>query len=82
VGHHKDMDGLGTEYRKMTLLHLRCATYPPLTVSHEDTDCFQLVAVAAYDNDAVCINYISMTWPNGAAFGFLGDVGQKCGANW
>jgi hypothetical protein len=40
------------------------------------------VAVAASGNDAVCINFISMTWPGGEQFGFLGDIGTMCGADW
>ena len=33
-------------------------------------------------DDAVCIAYITQTWPDGQQRGWLGDMGYVCGANW
>lgn len=33
-------------------------------------------------DDAVCIAYLIQTWPDGTQRGWLGDMGQACGATW
>jgi hypothetical protein len=42
----------------------------------------EYMAVSASDPDAVCISYITTTWPDGTSMGFLGDIGYMCGASW
>ena len=33
-------------------------------------------------DDGVCIAYLIQTWPDGTQRGWLGDMGQACGATW
>jgi hypothetical protein len=54
-------------------------------VSHEngmDGVPGEYVAISAGGNDAVCINFITVQWPDGRYWGWLGDVGQMCGGIW
>ncbi|GAP85847.1 hypothetical protein SAMD00023353_1401440 [Rosellinia necatrix] len=34
------------------------------------------------NNDAICIAYASITWPNGEEYGWVGDWGRQCGGSW
>lgn len=34
------------------------------------------------ENDAICVAYVSLTWPDGVNYMFFGDVGFQCGIPW
>ncbi|KAI1319037.1 hypothetical protein F5Y16DRAFT_418286 [Xylariaceae sp. FL0255] len=34
------------------------------------------------DNDAICLAYITATWPDGQQWGWVGDWGMECGLLW
>ena len=40
------------------------------------------VMLSMMERDAICISYISLTWPNGVNYMFFGDIGAQCGADW
>lgn len=42
----------------------------------------EYMAIVASNDDGICINYVSMTTPNSAVYGFLGDIGKLCDADW
>jgi hypothetical protein len=42
----------------------------------------EYMTLSAGGNDAVCIAYLTITWPDGSQFFWRGDVGFKCGADW
>lgn len=42
----------------------------------------EYVMLSMMERDAICISYISVTWPGGVNYMFFGDVGYKCGADW
>ncbi|KAK8006659.1 hypothetical protein PG991_012956 [Apiospora marii] len=42
----------------------------------------QYLSVSKGGNDALCISYISMTWPDGQKKAWYGDVGYQCGGHW
>jgi hypothetical protein len=33
-------------------------------------------------NDGICLAYITHTWPDGHQYGWVGDFGAYCGADW
>lgn len=42
----------------------------------------QYISVSKGGNDALCISYIAVTWPDGQQKAWYGDVGYTCGAFW
>lgn len=34
------------------------------------------------NDNAICIAYLSIVWPDEQKFGWLGDIGQICGLQW
>ncbi|CAG8956820.1 hypothetical protein HYFRA_00011209 [Hymenoscyphus fraxineus] len=42
----------------------------------------QYVSVSKGGNDALCISYIAVTWPDGQKKAWYGDVGFQCGGSW
>ncbi len=34
------------------------------------------------NDDAICIAYLSIVWPDGQKFGWTGGWGRQCGATW
>lgn len=34
------------------------------------------------NNNAICIAYISIVWPDDQKYGWVGDIGKKCDAHW
>ncbi|RDL36634.1 Uncharacterized protein BP5553_05986 [Venustampulla echinocandica] len=42
----------------------------------------QYISVSKGGNDALCISYISVTWPDGQQKAWYGDVGYQCGGYW
>lgn len=34
------------------------------------------------NDNAICIAYLSIVWPDEQKFGWTGDWGRQCGANW
>lgn len=34
------------------------------------------------ESDAICISYISMSWPSGVNYMFFEDIGYQCDADW
>ncbi|KAL9108924.1 MAG: hypothetical protein Q9227_006320 [Pyrenula ochraceoflavens] len=42
----------------------------------------EYVSISNGGNDALCIAYISMTWPDGSQYIWSGDVGYSCGGHW
>ncbi|KAL1626478.1 hypothetical protein SLS56_006789 [Neofusicoccum ribis] len=42
----------------------------------------QYISVSKGGNDALCISYISVTWPDGQQKAWYGDVGYQCGGFW
>ncbi|KAJ8065162.1 hypothetical protein OCU04_005875 [Sclerotinia nivalis] len=42
----------------------------------------QYISVSSGGNDALCISYIAVTWPDGGQQTWTGDVGFTCGAFW
>jgi hypothetical protein len=65
--------------------HLDAGGFKEVSIWHEkgmDGVGSEYMALAASGDDAICINFITMTWPSGVQFGFLGDVGHFCGTGW
>jgi hypothetical protein len=42
----------------------------------------QYVSISKGGNDALCVAYISLTWPDGSNKAWYGDVGSECGGHW
>lgn len=42
----------------------------------------QYISISKGGIDALCIAYITVTWPDGGKYLFSGDVGFTCGAHW
>jgi len=42
----------------------------------------EYISVSKGGNDALCIAYISMAWPDGGKRAWYGDVGMQCGGFW
>jgi hypothetical protein len=42
----------------------------------------QYISVSKGGNDALCISYIAVTWPDGQQKAWYGDVGYQCGGFW
>ncbi|KAI9642417.1 hypothetical protein NHQ30_009222 [Ciborinia camelliae] len=42
----------------------------------------QYMSVVSGGNDALCIAYISVTWPDGGQQTWTGDIGKQCGGFW
>jgi len=42
----------------------------------------EYISISKGGDDALCVAYISMTWPDGGKRAWLGDVGKACGASW
>lgn len=42
----------------------------------------QYISISKGGNDALCIAYITMTWPDGQNKAWYGDVGADCGGHW
>ncbi|KAK3897163.1 hypothetical protein C8A05DRAFT_48112 [Staphylotrichum tortipilum] len=54
-----------------------------IKVEHNDKNGQQAAyALFSANDDAVCVASISITWPNGDQYGWLGDWGQVCGGSW
>jgi hypothetical protein len=65
--------------------HLDTGGFKEVTIPHEkgtDGRQAEYIALSSSSDDALCINYVTTTWPDGSSMGFLGDVGSMCGANW
>ncbi|KAH6888517.1 hypothetical protein B0T10DRAFT_606890 [Thelonectria olida] len=39
-------------------------------------------ALLSANTDAICVAYVTITWPDGNEYGWVGDWGQQCGATW
>ncbi|OCL05722.1 hypothetical protein AOQ84DRAFT_399413 [Glonium stellatum] len=52
-----------------------------VTVSQTEEQQATYALFSANDN-AVCIAYVSITWPDGQKYGWEGDWGKQCGATW
>jgi hypothetical protein len=77
ISHEKNMDGVGAEYSQLPKPH---RSFKQLL--GRNADFALLVALAASGNDAICINWVSVAWPSGEHWGFLGDLGTMCNADW
>ncbi|CAM1502184.1 Fc.00g041680.m01.CDS01 [Cosmosporella sp. VM-42] len=54
-----------------------------INVSHQSGDGQQAAyALFSANDDAICIAYVSITWPNGDQYGWVADWGEQCGATW
>ncbi|KAL7620434.1 hypothetical protein AAE478_009429 [Parahypoxylon ruwenzoriense] len=54
-----------------------------ITIDHKDDSTQQATyALFSANNDAICIAYASITWPNGDKYSWLGDWGHQCGGSW
>jgi hypothetical protein len=54
-----------------------------IKVSHNDDNGQQAPYVLfSANDDAICIAYASITWPNGDKYAWLGDWGRRCGGSW
>jgi hypothetical protein len=42
----------------------------------------EYMALSAGGDDAICLSYITMTWPDSTRYFWSGDIGFKCGADW
>ncbi|KAL9112237.1 MAG: hypothetical protein Q9227_003355 [Pyrenula ochraceoflavens] len=42
----------------------------------------EYISISKGGNDALCIAYITVTWPDNSKYIFSGDVGYQCGAHW
>ncbi|TGO71131.1 hypothetical protein BELL_0616g00060 [Botrytis elliptica] len=42
----------------------------------------QYLSVVSGGNDALCISYIAVTWPDGGQQTWTGDIGVQCGGDW
>lgn len=68
--------------------HLDVGSETNLRIEHYQTEPKYSNAQATYvmlsmlESDAICVSYISMTWPNGVNYMFFGDVGYQCGVDW
>ena len=63
--------------------HIGSGSFKDITI-HQDAGPGQQAThlqILAQD-DAICIAYISQTWADGAARGWLGDMGQACNQQW
>jgi len=56
-------------------------SYTDMTVEQNSAQQATYTLFSAND-DAVCIAYSSITWPDGSQYGMTGDIGQACGASW
>ncbi|KAI3322529.1 hypothetical protein HD806DRAFT_500324 [Xylariaceae sp. AK1471] len=54
-----------------------------ITIKHNG-DSGQQAAYTLFsaNNDAICIAYAAITWPNGDKYGWIGDWGKQCGGSW
>jgi hypothetical protein len=65
--------------------HVDAGGFKEVYIEHEqkmDGRQSEYLAISAAGDDAICINYVTITWPDGTSWGFLGDVGTMCGARW
>ena len=54
-----------------------------IKVKHNDGNGQQAAyALFSANDNAVCVASISITWPNGDQYGWVGDWGQACGGSW
>ena len=54
-----------------------------ITVTHNGDNGQQATyALFSANTDAICVAYVSITWPDGNEYGWIGDWGRKCGATW
>lgn len=54
-----------------------------ITVSHKGDNGQQATyALFSANTDAICVAYVSITWPDGNEYGWIGDWGRQCGATW
>jgi hypothetical protein len=53
-----------------------------IKVSQADNRQPQYVELEQVANDAICLAYVTQVWPDGNKFGWVGDWGRHCGANW
>ena len=42
----------------------------------------EYVSISKGGNDALCVAYVTMTWPDNSKYIFSGDVGYSCGGFW
>ena len=40
------------------------------------------ILVSPADSNAICVAYMTLTWPDGGQHGWTGDMGQYCGLPW
>lgn len=68
--------------------HLDIGSETNFPIEHSQTEPSFTNAQATYltlsmmEKDAICVSYISLTWPNGVNYMFFGDVGYQCGVDW
>ncbi|KAI4859909.1 hypothetical protein F4820DRAFT_462101 [Hypoxylon rubiginosum] len=54
-----------------------------ITVDHNDDTTQQpTYALFSANNDAICVAYTSITWPNGDKYTWVGNWGHQCGGSW
>lgn len=76
------------QYRGNKNGHLDEGSETNIPIEHEWTQPAYTNAQATYltltmtENDAICVSYISLTWPSGVNYMFFGDVGYRCDVDW
>ncbi|KAI6089813.1 hypothetical protein F4821DRAFT_53026 [Hypoxylon rubiginosum] len=54
-----------------------------ITIDHNDDTTQQATyALFSGNNDAICIAYTAITWPNGDKYTWVGNWGHQCGGTW
>ncbi len=62
---------------------VRDSSTAEIRVKHNDNNGQQTAyALFSANDNAVCVASISITWPNGDQYGWVGDWGQACGGAW
>ncbi|KAF2834766.1 hypothetical protein M501DRAFT_963863 [Patellaria atrata CBS 101060] len=65
--------------------NIQDGSFLDVEVSHDtegDTRQAEYLSVSKGGDDALCIAYITVTWPDGGQRSWMGDVGKKCGSHW
>lgn len=67
--------------RKLDPGYIKEGSYIDITVRHTNPG-QPTYAVFAANNNAICLSYIRMIWPNGQNWGWVGNWGRSCGRSW
>ncbi len=54
-----------------------------ITIDHKGDSTQQpTYALFSANKDAICIAYVSITWPSNEKYSWVGDWGHECGGSW